>query len=323
MNYTDYIKTGSRTYRTCKRRNELLIEDAIMSRLAKVKEHTKGVDLALLKHLKDFSPTAISIKNVDADFCHAFAKYLVGRRKIKVSSAAAYLQKLHAVLQDAVYAGYLKYNPMPPMNRLLPKYVPAERACLTVEEIHRLEKARCPHTVTKLAFLFSCYTGLRLSDIETLRWEHLRMVNGIYMLVKVQVKTNSEVRVPIGEQAAEILETVKTAKITDGNSIFPMPSRTTVYTDLRMWAEEAGIEKHVTFHVSRISFVTLSVSAGINMYVISKLCGHKNIKTTQIYARMIDHTYHEAINLFTKLFRCKKTVKEDCAVHKKLKKPRI
>ena len=86
-----------------------------------------------------------------------------------------------------------------------------------------------------------------------------------------------------------------------------MYSRTTIYSDLRQWTANAGIDKHITFHTSRITFVTLSISAGMNMYVISKLCGHKDIKTTQVYARMIDSTYVNAISMFEKIFKQNKS----------------
>jgi site-specific recombinase XerD len=90
-----------------------------------------------------------------------------------------------------------------------------------------------------------------------------------------------------------------------------MYSRTTIYSDLKEWAKTAKIAKHITFHISRISFVTISISAGTSLYVISKLCGHKNIKTTQIYARILDTTYVDAINNFENIFEktCKKLKK--------------
>ena len=85
-----------------------------------------------------------------------------------------------------------------------------------------------------------------------------------------------------------------------------MYSRTTIAADLKAWAKNAGINKHITFHVSRITFVTLSIAAGISIYAVSKLCGHSNVKTTQIYARMIDRTYIDAITMFENIFEQKR-----------------
>ena len=196
---------------------------------------------------------------------------------------------------------------MPPINRLLPKQILPQRPNLSVKEVEALNDSECPHLITKLAFLFSCYTGLRLSDIETLKWNNIQKHNGIYMLVKIQVKTNSEVCIPLCKQAIQILRQVQDKNISTDENIFPMYSRTTIYSDLRQWVTNAGIDKHITFHISRITFVTLSISAGMNIYVVSKLCGHKDIKTTQIYARMIDSTYINAITMFENIFKHKKT----------------
>lgn len=288
-------------------KKSISIKELIDKRQEKINKHTQTIDLTLLKHLKEFSEENILVQSVDANFCHKFANYLVIQAKLQISSATTYLHKLHAILQDAVYMNYISNNPMPPINRLIPKYIPKERECLNVEEIHRLETAQCPHLITKLAFLFSCYTGLRLSDIETLCWNNIYKQHGIYILSKIQVKTNSQVRVPLSKQALEILKQVKNNNLSKTDKVFSMYSRTTIYSDLREWARNAEINKHITFHISRITFVTLSISAGINMFVISKLCGHKDVKTTQVYVRIIDRTYIDAISMFEKIFRRNKS----------------
>ena len=307
----NYIDTSIYSQRdkifNSKRKTEITIKELVAKRQEKIRNHTQKVDLSLLKHLKTFANNDVCVKSVDADFCYAFANYLTNKADVKISSATTYMQKLHAVLQDAVYSGYIKSNPMPPINRLLPKHTSPQRANLSVEEVEALNNAECPHLITKLAFLFSCYTGLRLSDIETLRWTEIHKNNKVYMLTKIQVKTNSEVQIPLCKQAVQILKQVQDKKLSNDENVFPMYSRTTTYSDLRQWATNAGIDKHITFHISRITFVTLGISAGMNMYVISKLCGHKDIKTTQIYARMIDRTYIDAVAMFENLFKHKKT----------------
>lgn len=308
MNYLDInICSQKNKIFKSKRKSEITIKELVIKRQEKIRNHTQKVDLSLIKHLETFANKEISVKSINADFCFAFAKYLTSKAKVKISSATTYIQKLHAVLQEAVYLGYIKSNPMPPINRLLPKQILPQRPNLSVKEVEALNDSECPHLITKLAFLFSCYTGLRLSDIETLKWNNIQKHNGIYMLVKIQVKTNSEVCIPLCKQAIQILRQVQDKNISTDENIFPMYSRTTICSDLRQWVTNAGIDKHITFHISRITFVTLSISAGMNMYVISKLCGHKDIKTTQIYARMIDSTYINAITMFENIFKHKKT----------------
>lgn len=287
------------------KRTQISIHKLVQLRQEKIKNHTQDVDLSLLKHLKTFAGKEVNTSNIDADFCYRFAQYLTIKANIKASSAKTYLQKLNAILHEAVSMNYMTYNPMPQISKLVPKTLSKEKDYLTVEEVKRLEKAECPHLITKLAFLFSCFTGLRLSDIETLKWSNIHKSNNLYMLIKTQVKTGSEIRIPLNKQAIEILNILQLKKIANSENVFTMYSRTTTAADLKAWAQRAKINKHITFHVSRVSFVTISISAGINIYVVSKLCGHSNVKTTQIYARMTDRTYIDAIILLDNIFKTK------------------
>ena len=292
--------------RNARKHNQISIQELVQLRQAKIKNHTQDVDLSLLKHLKTFAGKDVKASEIDADFCYRFAQYLTNKAGIKPTSAKTYLQKLNAILQEATEMNCMAYNPMPKISKLIPKTPSKEKDYLNVEEVKRLEKAECPHLITKLAFLFSCYTGLRLSDIETLKWSNIQKCNNLFMLIKTQVKTNTEVRIPLAKQALEILAMVQDKKLSNGENIFVMYSRTTTANDLRVWAKRTGINKHITFHVSRVSFATISIEAGINIYVVSKLCGHANVKTTQIYARMIDPIYRKTITLLNNVYNSKR-----------------
>ena len=107
---------------------------------------------------------------------------------------------------------------------------------------------------------------------------------------KIQVKTGKEVRVPINSKALQLL-----GPIGQEGLVFDMMSRSVIASDLNQWAEDAGIGKHLTFHVSRHTFATLSIAAGVDIYVVSKLCGHSTVKTTEIYAHMIDKTLQQGV----------------------------
>lgn len=81
-----------------------------------------------------------------------------------------------------------------------------------------------------------------------------------------------------------------------------MPSNQYIGKILTNWAALAGIKKHVTFHVSRHTFATMALTAGSDIYTISKLLGHSYVKTTQIYAKVVDRKKEEAVDLMSKLF---------------------
>ncbi|MBQ8223102.1 MAG: tyrosine-type recombinase/integrase [Bacteroidales bacterium] len=281
------------------------LEYIITLRKDNIRKSTQKGDKALLNHLNRFCNYNIYLESIDSEFCHKFSEYLINEVMLKINSTKTYLQKLHAILEEAEHLGFIKHNPMVSLKKILPHYIPREKENLNIEEIQLIEKIDCKHNSTKIAFIFACYTGLRLSDIETLRWSDIRKQGNYYLIVKVQIKTDKEVRIPLCKQAINILNNLRSSrKISNENDyIFSLYSRTTIYNDLKEIEVKTKIKKHLTFHVSRITFVTLSISAGINIYVISKLCGHQDIKTTQIYTRMTDTTYINAINRLENYFK--------------------
>lgn len=288
-----------------KHKGNITVRELLELRQSRLRTNTRKSNLSLVHHIEDYSRTRLPVREVDSNFCIGFGAYLVER--VKANSARTYLQKFHALLQDAVRMGVLRTNPMPPIGELLPRYATPERPFLTVSEIRRLEVSPCPHENTKQAFLFACHTGLRLSDIETLRWADLRKCNGRQMIVKIQVKTGREVRIPIDCYAQEILSNQPGTSNKDGH-IFDLHSRTIIAKDLRQWGDAAYIGKHVTFHVARHTFATLMISQGISIYAVSQLCGHTDVKTTQIYASLIDPARFTAIESLDDLFGYTKNV---------------
>lgn len=296
MQYNTYYPVIDHSVR---QRGNASVRELIQLRQPRLRKSTRKSNLSLIAHIEAYSHHGIGIRSIDTDFCRGFAKYLL--EHVKANSARTYLQKLHAILQDAVRMGYLRSNPMPPIAELLPRYVSPERPFLTLQEIQLLENTSCPHDSTKQAFLFSCHTGLRLSDIETLCWDDLKYFNGRAMVVKIQVKTGREVRIPVDMVGQEILAQRKLAPSMDGR-VFQLLSRTIISKDLRQWSHNASLGKHLTFHVARHTFATLMISQGISIYAVSQLCGHTNVKTTEIYASLIDSARFMAIESLNTLF---------------------
>lgn len=264
------------------------VSDLIAIRESRHRKRTREVNHALMRQLDTFSGKELYLHDITEAFCLEFAGFLLER--ISENSARTYLHKLHAVLESAVAIHSISTNPMPPIKTLLPGFNATQRSFLTQDELMALANTPCRHIETKRAFMFACQTGLRISDIETLRWNDIVEVNGIPTIVKKQVKTRHEVRIPLNPIAMQMLR-----KNRDSNLVFNMMSRSVISSDLRQWALDAGLDKTLTFHVSRHTFATLSISAGVNIYVVSKLCGHTSVKTTEIYAHMIDKTLQHGV----------------------------
>jgi integrase/recombinase XerC len=164
---------------------------------------------------------------------------------------------------------------------------PTSREALNWEEIEKIEKLQ--HSTLKenqmnvlRGFLFACYTGLRFIDVRRLEWGHI--VNGV--IVMQMSKTGAVVRIPLSKKAAALLS--------EGDSpLFRLYKNFETNVLVKSLMVAAGISRKVTFHISRHTFATLSLNMGISMEVVSGLLGHANIKTTQIYAKILDKTREE------------------------------
>jgi integrase len=152
----------------------------------------------------------------------------------------------------------------------------------------------------KRAFLFSCYTGLRFSDVENLTWEKLRKSDSGKTLLKfVQRKTNKPEYPPISDKAVRWLPERGFAK--DNDRIFQMPPNGYANKLLREWAKSAGITKKISYHVSRHTTATLLLSSGVPLTTVQKIMGHSDIRTTLRYAKVIDKNVSDAVEILDNL----------------------
>ena len=193
---------------------------------------------------------------------------------------------LKTILHKAKLDGILTATP--DFSGLVPSKVAAERCYLTIDEIRALTATPCEPRVA-YPFLFSCFTGLRLSDVRNLKWSDIR--NGVIFLR--QKKTGEFVQVPIGKNAQRFLRKNDSEKVFDD---FPTCEEWH-NRKIREWAEAAGIKgKHISFHVARHTFATLTLGNGADLFTVSKLLGHTKITTTQIYAKVLDEGRKKAVD---------------------------
>ena len=112
-------------------------------------------------------------------------------------------------------------------------------------------------------------------------------------------KTKEPLYLPISDQAMKWLP--QKGEAIDSDLIFPLTHEGTINKILQQWAKAAGVTKHISFHVSRHTHATMMLTLGADLYTVSKLLGHKNIATTQIYAKIVDKKKEEAISLIPNL----------------------
>jgi integrase len=248
-------------------------------------------------YLLTFTNGNLKFADLNEKFCNEFKEYLLTTKSNKSSkttlaqnSAVSYFNKLKATLKQAYKDGYLTTD----LNAKIAPIKQAEtrRNFLTIEELNSLVKTECNNPLLKRAALFSALTGLRFSDIKNLVWSeiHQSVENG-YSIQFTQQKTKGVEVLPISEQAYSLLGEPKepTDKVFEGLTYSAYENK-----HLYQWIGAAGITKDITFHCFRHTFATLQLSKGTDIYTVSKMLGHRELKTTQIYAKIIDQTKREA-----------------------------
>jgi integrase len=262
---------------------------------------TRNLLTSAINALKGFAGrNRITFKEIAAKRFHEdYKRHLLNT--VSDSSARTYFRGLRNFLNRAVKDGRLPFNPTVGVSIKVEGKLPV---FLSLEEVRRLEQARCGNETVKNAFLFSCYTGLRHSDIKRLTWDMI--VDG-YVEFR-QKKTGKQERQPLSAGAKAVLERQKGVppdtrwgRDIPADIIFPLPVGNTINYDLRYWAKAAKITKPITFHKARHTFATLCLTAGMDLYTVSKLLGHKTIASTQIYAQVVDSKRVEAIGLLDRL----------------------
>jgi len=261
--------------------------------LTKKREQT-GINhnnwLCTYKHLKKFEQGRKPFAEITHGWLEDFKSYLLAQ--VSQNSAHTYFNKIKAALYQAKRDKIIIDNPAERVQS--PKEIIARREFLTLEEIQKLAKIECRYPVLKKAFLFSVMTGLRWSDIQKLVWKEIRYSkeNG-YRIDFAQKKTKEHEYLPISEQARNLL-----GEAQDLEYLVFRGLKYSAYHNvaLSQWVMKAGITKHITFHCARHSHATLLLTNGEDIYTVSKLLGHRNIKTTEIYAKIIDEKKRRAID---------------------------
>lgn len=242
----------------------------------------------------------INIDKVDELFLERFKEYLLNEKisikkknsKVSQNSALSYFNKVKTALKEAYLNKYIKENPCVRVKSIKEKET--NRQYLTLEELQRLVKTECKCKITKQAFLFSCLTGLRFSDVKQLKWVNIKFDDSTgWRINYTQKKTKSVEVLPIGEESVKLLGERK------GNDKLVFQGlEYSAYKNRQLleWVNNAGIEKHITYHSSRHTFAVLQITLDTDIYTISKLLGHKNISTTQLYAKVIDKKKIEAVS---------------------------
>lgn len=293
------------------------IQSAIDSENCKKMIQHKGVvRKRIAAYLKQIRKPDILLKDVNRDTISGLFKYMredyrnpgqikADGGKLADFTLVLFEETVKAIFNKAVRDGLIPFNPVQDLAKEERFHVPDKhREYLTTDELKRFlaveTQTQAEQTVQK-AFGFSCMTGLRLGDMQRLRWSDIKTIGEVQAVSIIQHKTKRLVTVPLNELALSLLPP-RPDNGEDG-IIFPLvkkPDNVAKY--VRRIKEKAGIEKDFTYHSSRHSAATLAITAGAELYSVSKILGHGSIVSTQVYASVNMEKKAEAVNLANGIF---------------------
>lgn len=212
--------------------------------------------------------------------------------KLSNNTRIIYMTKVRACMNQAFRDGLIARNPV--LQVSTGKKDDVRREYLTIEEIRKLSSTPCDDEEIKRAFLFSCLTGLRKSDIIKLRWDEVSIDGDFMRITFRQKKTRGQEYLDIAREAAQIIGDPSEKSGLVFNISASTPTITAV---LARWTKKAGISKHITFHCARHTFAIMMLDLGTDIYTVSNLLGHRELATTQIYARVLDKNKRKAVSI--------------------------
>ena len=264
--------------------------------LTKRRSTTVGIGLTgqwevLLKKIEVYAGgKPVKFSDLTKKWLDGFRNYLMTLKITDEKRLSANTQKLYITHFKTVLAtAYREEITATDLSKKVPtiKGEESHRVCLTVEELETLAKTPIKNTDIRNACLFSALTGLRHSDIEKLTWGEITDDKENPRIEYRQKKTKGLSYQPISQQALELCGERQSPE----TLVFPNLQKSVhIGISIKAWAKRAGIKKHITFHCFRHTYATLQLSGGTDIYTVSKMLGHSDIKTTQIYAKVVDET---------------------------------
>lgn len=253
-----------------------------------------------LKALEAFIPYQYKVADMplidlSQRFLNDFVEYLMTVNKCGNNGAMKHVQRLKKIINFAISNEWIQKSPF---TNFRIKFHKTERDFLSKEELKQLEQLNLSlKRLRKVLdiFLFSCYTGLAYIDVIQLSNNEIVIgIDGSKWIISKREKTKVRISIPLLPKALEILEKYDSGQ---NERAFPSISNQKMNDYLKEIAEIAGIKKRITFHSARHTFATtVTLSNNVPIETVSKLLGHTNLRTTQIYSRVLDQKISADMN---------------------------
>jgi len=272
----------------------------------------KGYSMETYKHYKSsrkrlaefintqLKKSDVPIQGINYKFLDSFDIFIKKDFNNQQNTAWNYHKHLRRVLNLGISLDYIDKNPYSKFKVGLDE---THREILSMEELHRLEDKNIQIerlSVVRDIFIFACYTGLSFADIAKLSRIHLQHgADGKEWIIIDRSKTNNRCRIPILPKAREILKRYEDyPKISNKDNLLPVLTNQKMNSYLKELGDICDINKNITMHIARHTFATsVTLSNGVPIETVSKILGHTSLKTTQIYAKVLDKKISDDMDL--------------------------
>lgn len=268
-----------------------------------------------LNHLKNFLQKKYKVRDMafqslNPTFVKAFDLYLRADLKMTCNTIVNIMARLHLVIKSAMDNGLIKQDPFMDYKYLTE---PLVAKCLSEEEFNQILTTPLPKDNMNLVrdvFIFSCMTGLAFSDLRNLTPENMKQAeDGVWWIHTARKKTGTPCHIPLMELPLQLIK--KYCGISDQGRLFPMLSCSKTNINLKKIAKYCGIERCLTFHQARHNFGSLiTLSQGVPLESVCKMMGHKDISTTQLYAKLTHQKVNEDIKRISTSIKAKYEIPE-------------
>ncbi|MFV0156456.1 site-specific integrase [Empedobacter stercoris] len=254
--------------------------------------------ISAIMYLEHYTNGKLLFKDITLTFAEDYKHFLLTTNSLKrkdtklsQNTALSYFTKFKTALKQAFVDEILSTDINSRIKNI--KEQETNRTYLTIEELNKLANTECKNDLLKRASIFSALTGLRFSDVKNLSWKNVYKTNDEYYINFIQKKTEGVEYSPISEQAFNLLG----ERQKDSEKVFNgLKYSAYLNKQLTDWLKDAEITKDITFHSFRHTYATLQLANGTDLFTISKMLGHKNLKTTQIYAKIVSESKKQTTN---------------------------
>lgn len=256
------------------------------------------VVIATFTYLKRFVGRNYLFTNeIDRRFCEDFLIYLF--QSLRGNTPIGYFKKFKMCLEKCVEDGLYPNNPANKVRMAMSNEL--SKDILSSSEIQQLAETPLSSSEVKRAFLFACCTGLRWCDIKVLKYQSIDYERGMITVAQQKVLSRSSMAVVHLNMNSTATNLLKMRSGNNDDLVFDLPSYSYARRLLLKWAEQAGINKHVTFHVGRHSFITNLILGGADIKTASLLAGHSTIRHTEKYVHIVNEQKQKAVDALPKI----------------------